>query len=131
MNESFCFFSKEWSSESHRTRSFGRVVTLFDAVKRSSDESGTIVGTDPKHLECLFILRELLQIPLGKLFLDGILIGRINKRDTRPFESSSRESSTIHSRQLAHDLIDSDQLRTSALIVMDAALTTCKREFSE
>ena len=82
-------------------------------------EACAVVGLDEVALECLFIFGELLQIAFRKGLLDVGLVCRIDQCDDCALETCAGESATIDTRQLAHDVVNGNQLGAAAFVVVD------------
>ena len=108
-----------------------KIFERFLAKQSIIQESGTIVRTDPEHLEGAFVFGELLEIFLGQDLFDFSLMGRIDQGDTGTFETSTREASAIDSGEGAHDLVDGNELRGTTLVVMDGGLARVEGQLSE
>jgi hypothetical protein len=63
------------------------------------NKASTVVGTDPEDFKGLLILRKLLQITTGKLFLYILLMSRVYQGDTSTLETGATEPAAIDTRQ--------------------------------
>ena len=84
-------------------------ICLYPLDLCSLYKSCSVIRLHPKHLECLFILWELFQILLCEHLLNILLIGRIYEGNTSALEACTRETATIDTWQLTHNLIDSNE----------------------
>ena len=85
----------------------------------SLNEAGSVIRPDPKNLEGLFVLWELFKIPFCERLLYLRFIGRINECDTCTLESCARESPSVNPWKSLHDVIDRNQFRRAAFVIMD------------
>ena len=108
-----------------------RFVFVYNNSSWSLNKTCSVVWFYPEDLEGAFVFGELLQIFLGEGLLDGFLVGGIYESDAGTFEASTGEAAAIDSGEGTHDLVDGDELRGAALVIVDAGLAGVKAQFAE
>ena len=86
------------------------------------NKSRPIITLTEIYLEGVLILWELGEVFLCYFLFYLFLLRGINEGNAGTFEACSRETTTIDAIRGEHGFVDGYQLRTTALIVMDAAL---------
>ena len=94
-------------------------------------EAGAVVGAYPVDLESVLVFGELVEIAGGEGLGDTVFPGGIHEGDAGTLEAGTGETTAIDSRQGAHDVVDGDEFRAAALVVVDAGLATVEAKPSE
>ena len=87
------------------------------------NKSRSIITLTEIHLEGVLILWELREVFLCDFLFNLFLLRGINEGNAGTFEACSRETTAIDAIRGEHGFVDGYQLRTTTLVVVDAALT--------
>ena len=58
-------------------------------------------------------------------------MGGVDERDAGALEAGTREAASVDTGQLAHNLVDGDELGRTALVVVDGALARVEAQLAE
>ena len=95
------------------------------------DKPRSIIGLHPEDLEGVFVFGILLEVGLGEATGYLFLVGWVNESDDSSLEAGAGEATTIDALHRADDVVDGDELRGAALVVVDGALAGVEAELPE
>ena len=77
------------------------------------------------------VLRELCEVLVADTLLDRVAAGGIDEGDAGALEAGAAEAAAVDAGGAAHSLVDGDELRGAAFVVVDAALAALEAELAE
>ena len=83
------------------------------------NKSGAVVGFYPEDFEGVGVFRIYFEVLPGEFLLYGVLVARVHEGDDCAFETGPGEPSAINAWERAHYVVDGNQFRTSAFVIVD------------
>ena len=94
-------------------------------------EPCTIVGVNPINFEGFLILRILREVLTGDGFFYRLLVVRVDERNYGSFETGAAETSSINAYEVLETVVDFNEFRATALVVMNRTLAALFDELAE